>query len=58
MAGVVDSDYRGEVVGLLYNLGGNDLATQPADCFAQLIVMMSKSLLVTDLKTDLSVFAV
>jgi deoxyuridine 5'-triphosphate nucleotidohydrolase len=37
-AGVIDSDYRGEVIALLYNMGDKDLIIRPGDRFAQLIL--------------------
>ena len=37
-AGVIDSDYRGEVKVLLFNLGDVDFAIKPKDRIAQLII--------------------
>jgi dUTP pyrophosphatase len=36
--GTIDADYRGEVVVLLVNLGGEDVAVEPGERIAQLVV--------------------
>lgn len=37
--GVIDSDYRGEIMVGLYNSGHNDYTIQPADRIAQMAIM-------------------
>lgn len=37
-AGVIDSDYRGEVKVLLFNFGSTDFSIMPGDRIAQLII--------------------